>query len=337
MKTEQVNKLLKSGTYNGLHIRGKLIETHISWVILTKSLAFKIKKPIKYPFLDFSTLEKRKFYCESELHLNRHLTDIYLDVIPIKYRDGFFLGKGKGDIVDYAVQMKRLQAPKKMDEMIRSNRITTTHINKLAEKISVFHRKAEIISTPFNLAQSKQIFNDILDILPWAKEHLDNRYSSLIKEAVSYSNSFLEQLKDHIEHRIQHGFKRDGHGDLHAKNIFLYKDPIIFDCIEFNDNYRQIDVLNEVAFFCMDLEAFGRWDLSRHFMERYVELFPCMNTSKDEQLFIYYKFYRASVRAKVNALRAIQASEEDSEEYAKEVTKYLDLMERYKIDLDHYA
>ncbi|MEQ6120750.1 hypothetical protein [Reichenbachiella sp. MALMAid0571] len=335
MEAEQVSELLKSGRYDGAPIKGKLIETHISWVILTRNLAFKIKKPIKYPFLDFSTLEKRKFYCERELYLNRRLTNIYLDVISIRYKDGFFLGEIEGQIIDYAVRMKRLQAPKKMDEMIRSNRIKASHINKLAQKISDFHKTANVKTRPFDLGQSKQIFNDILDVTDWTSEHMDSRYTSRIKEAVSFSNSFLEQFKHHIQRRIQNGFKRDGHGDLHAKNIFLYKDPIIFDCIEFNDSYRQIDVLNEVAFFCMDLEAFGRWDLSEIFMEKYVALFPCMNSSKDEQLFVYYKFYRANVRAKVNVLRAMQASEEDSEEYAKEAMKYLDLMEKYKIDLNH--
>ncbi|WP_420577718.1 hypothetical protein [Ekhidna sp.] len=337
METEQVNELMRSGEYDGLPIKGKLIETHISWVILTKKWAFKIKKPIRYPFLDFSTLAKRKFYCERELSLNRRLTNIYLDVIPIKYKDGFLLGEGKGEIVDYAVRMTRLQAPKKMDEMIRASRINARHIERLAQKTSQFHRETEVITTSFDLDQSKQIFNDILDVSDWAKEHLDSHYSTLIQEAVAFSDSFLEKFSNHIEHRIQHGFKRDCHGDLHAKNIFLYEDPIIFDCIEFNDDYRQIDVLNEVAFFCMDLEAFGRWDLSEIFMEKYVSSFPCMNGQEDEQLFLYYKFYRASVRAKVNALRAMQASEKDSKDYSMEVTSYLDLMEKYRIDLDHYT
>lgn len=337
METEQVNELMRSGKYGGLPIKGKLIETHISWVILTKKWAFKIKKPIRYPFLDFSTLEKRKYYCERELHLNRRLTDIYLNVIPIKYRNGFSLGEGTGDIIDYAVRMKRLEAPKKMDEMIRANRINARHIERLAKKISQFHRETEVIDISFDLKQSKQIFNDILDVSDWAKEHLDNHYLTLIQEAVAYSDSFLEKFSNHIEYRVQSGFKRDVHGDLHAKNIFLYEEPIIFDCIEFNDDYRQIDVLNEVAFFCMDLEAFGRWGLSKFFMEKYVASFPCINGQEDEQLFLYYKFYRSSVRAKVNALRALQASENDSKYYSKEVIMYLDLMEKYRVDLDHYT
>jgi aminoglycoside phosphotransferase family enzyme len=145
-----------------------------------------------------------------------------------------------------------------------------------------------------------------------------------------YSNSYLDLNEQFIANRVEEGFCRDCHGDLHSKNIFLYKDPIIFDCIEFNDDFRQIDVLNELAFFCMDLEAYERWDLSKQFMESYLELFPCMMGMKGEQLFKYFKCYRASVRAKVNTLRAMQADNEyDENKYNIEVKKYLKLMANY--------
>lgn len=329
MNTCQVHELRQSGTYNGVPIHGTLIETHISWVILTPQWVFKIKKPISYPFLDFSTLAKRKHYCERELTLNSRLTHIYVDVIPIRKNNGYHLGEGKGEVIDYALRMKRLQGHKKMDEMIRKKRIGSTHIKKLAEKIAHFHQDAEIINTPFDLEETKNMFNDILIIKPWAEKHLDREYVDMIDIAVAKSDAFLENNSDHIQNRILKGFQRDCHGDLHAKNIFLYKDPVVFDCLEFNDRYRQIDVLNDVAFFCMDLESFGLWDYSRLFMDLYLEQFPCVSSLEDKNLFTYFKFYRANVRAKVNALRAMQASGGEREELCGKVREYLELMEGY--------
>ena len=331
METEQINELIKHGTYQGMPIKGKLIETHISWIILTKKWAFKIKKPIRYPFLDFSSLEKRKFYCIRELSLNKRLTGIYLDVLPIRYQGHFFIGGTKGRIVDYAVRMKKLQASKKMDVMLENDKVQPSDIIRLAEKISAFHIHAKVIKTPYDLQQTKQKFNDILDISDWAIKVLEASHYSFIKEAVRLSDSFLEANHKLIELRIRKEYKRDVHGDLHAKNIFIYREPIIFDCIEFNDGYRQIDLLNEIAFFCMELDAFGRRDLSSLFLEKYLSLIPCMETSADQKLFVYFKFYRASVKAKVNALRAIQAEENpEHKEYREQVIKYLDLMVSYQ-------
>ncbi len=334
MEKEEINKLLKHGIYKGELLNGNLIETHISWVILTKEWAFKIKKPIKYPFLDFSTLEKRKFYCERELQLNQRLTDIYHDVLPIRYHDGFSIGGKKGSLVDYTVRMKKLQASKKMDKMLIDDKVRITDIQRLAEKIAVFHSGAEVMTTPFDPVQTRKIFNDILDIMDWAKQTLERDHLSMIKDAVKFSNSFLDLNHEHIALRIHKKFKRDVHGDLHAKNIFLYRDPVIFDCIEFNDNYRQIDLLNEVAFFCMELEAYGHWELSSIFMKKYLSLIPCLESGTDQQLFLYYKFYRASVKAKVNALRAIQAEGSQGQNgFRKDVIKYLDLMAIYRESL----
>ena len=133
-----------------------------------------------------------------------------------------------------------------------------------------------------------------------------------------------------LERRLQAGFIRDCHGDLHTRNIFLLPDPQPFDCIEFNEDYRQIDVLNEVAFLCMDLDALGRSDLSDLFIQNYNQLFPTIKTPEDHQLFVYFKSYRANIRAKVNSLRARSSEDKsDREKYLAETGKYLHLMDRY--------
>jgi len=331
MDKNQINKLKRYGTFNGKLLNGKLIETHISWVILTKQLAFKIKKKMQYSFLDFSSLYKRKFYCERELLLNRRYSDIYLDVLPIK-SDGnnLCIGCGKGEIIDYTVRMKRLQTAKQMNHLLQENRVNKAQINALAKKIADFHQSTDIIYRPFNKTQAKSEFNDILSIVNWVKVNLGNRYADLIEKAVRNSNLFLNQNEQFIANRVKEGYWRDVHGDLHSKNIFLYKDPVIFDCIEFNDEFRQIDVLNEVAFFCMDLEAFQRSDLSKQFMQTYLGLFPCMKSKIEEKLFSYYKCYRTNVRAKVNTLRAMQSVDKIKiDKFSIEIEKYLKLMDHY--------
>ncbi|MEZ4848718.1 MAG: hypothetical protein R3B93_08890 [Bacteroidia bacterium] len=301
MNRKQIIKLSQSGRFGGKPLSGQLIETHISWVILSEEYAIKIKKPMKYSFLDFSTLEKRRQICEKELMLNRRLTDIYLNVLAITEKDGcYFLGE-EGQVLDYALQMKKLEASRKMDELIRGNHIRSEDISMLAEEIARFHQNATVIKTPFDKADFQTAFNDLQTISDWVLKRLGEKYAQLIERAIHYSDKFIKKHEQLFSERITQGYIRDVHGDLHAKNIFIYQKPIIFDCIEFNDKFRQIDVINEVAFFCMDLESFGKWEMSEAFMKQYLDLFPCIGKKEEEQLFIYYKSYRANVRAKVNA------------------------------------
>ncbi len=258
-----------------------------------------------------------------------------MDVLPIK-REGnnLYIGASKGKTIDYSVRMNRLQTAKQMNHLLQKNHVNKTQIKVLAKKIAAFHQRTDIIYTPFNKTHAKIDFNDILSVADWIKINLENNYVDLIEKAVLSSNTFLDQNEQFIAKRIKEGFWRDGHGDLHSKNIFLYKNPIIFDCIEFNDTFRQIDVLNEVAFFCMDLEAYQRTDLSTQFMQTYLELFPCMKGQNEEKLFVYYKCYRANVRAKVNTLRAMQSVDKiEIKKFSFEIKKYLKLMDYYRGEL----
>jgi aminoglycoside phosphotransferase family enzyme len=226
--------------------------------------------------------------------------------------------------------MSRLQTAKQMNHLLQKNRVNKTHIKLLAKKIADFHQRTDVIFKPFDKIQAKNIFNDILGVIDWVKVNLEDKYAVFIEKAVLSSNIFLDKNEQLIANRIKAGFWRDGHGDLHSKNIFLYRDPVIFDCIEFNNDFRHIDVLNEVAFFCMDLESYQRFDLSKQFMESYLDFSLCIYGLKEEQLFKYYKCYRASVRAKVNALRAIQTNNKNYiNKFSIEVKKYLKLMDYY--------
>ncbi len=332
MIQEQINNLLLEGEFPEVSAERELIETHISWVFICHRFVYKIKKPIKYSFLDFSTLEKRKKYCKREIELNKRLTDaIYVDVVPInRVNDHYKIGGNLGTVIDYAVRMLKMDRTKQMDQLLVQNKVSKSDIKNLAKKIADFHGNTVIIHQK-NVMDIQEKFND----LAAEKEYLaaqsnGSMYATIIGSAIKASDDFLKRNKDLLSTRLRAGFFRDCHGDLHSRNIFLLPSPQPFDCIEFNDDYRQIDVLNEVAFLCMDLDAFGEKDLSELFLEYYNQFFPSMKSSKEHHLFVFYKAYRANVRAKVNSLRAKSAvNEKERTKALSEVDKYLRLMESY--------
>jgi aminoglycoside phosphotransferase family enzyme len=331
MTKEQIDKLLLEGEFPENSDRPELIETHISWVFVCDRFVYKIKKPIQYSFLDFSTIEKRKFYCNREIELNRRLTDdIYIDVQTISEKSHeVFIGEGEGEIIDYAVRMQKLDRKLQMDSLLLNNRVTHSDIFNLAEKIASFHKNTSVIYQK-DFLDVQKMFNDLEAERDYLGNHLDINSSRIISHAIDIVNKFIEANEGLLANRLEAGFFRDCHGDLHSRNIFLFPSPQPFDCIEFNDDYRQIDVLNEVAFLCMDLDAFGRQDLSDLFLEYYNDLFPCMITKEDYRLFVFYKSYRSNIRAKVNSLRA-RSTKNDVERllFMEEADKYLRLMDSY--------
>ena len=331
MKGREVKVLAGLGTYQGRKLRGTLEETHISWVILTRQFAFKIKKPLKFSFLDFSSLARRKKFCEREVALNRRFSAIYLGVVPVRYSRGMWrLGFGKGPVVDYAVRMKRMRSDRRMTVLLRSKKVTASQVVALAKSVASFHDKAEVIGAPFDLAFARRVFNDIRVTRRFLSKTLPREFGEIARQSTGWSDDFLRGHRTRFRERAASGFTRDGHGDLHSGNIFLYKRPVIFDCIEFNDSYRQIDVLDEVAFFCMDLEYYGQTRLAAVFMEEYARRFPCFQKKEDHDIFNYYKCYRANVRAKVHSLAAAQETDPNLlAAHVSAVKKYLRLMSRY--------
>lgn len=331
MLKEQISKLLEKGEFPEFSTERELIETHISWVILGDQFAYKIKKPIRYSFLDFSTLALRKHFCEREIELNRRLTDnIYLDVQPIReWQDHFTIGGRDGTIIDYAVRMNKLDKERQMDKLLLQNKVSEPDIRKLAEKIASFHKNTNIIhhKDPHDMQEK---FNDLGTETEFLTEHLGRNTTRIIRHSIETSDSFLARNIELLASRLNAGYYRDCHGDLHSRNIFLLPSPEPFDCIEFNDDFRQIDVLNDVAFLCMDLDAYGRQDLSAIFIDCYNHSFPAMISDADKRLFIYYKSYRANIRAKVNSLRARSAADPmDKARALSAADKYLHIMDSY--------
>jgi len=327
MTKEHIVTLLSEGVFPGDTGRPDLVETHISWVFVCDRFVYKIKKPIRYSFLDFSTLEKRKYYCEREIELNRRLThDMYLDVQPIREISGrFYVGSHSGEIVDYAVRMRKLDRSRQMDALLRNNKVTDSDMRNLAEKIAGFHKNTVVIYKK-DVLQIRDEFNDLKN----EREYLGAERSAIIDQAIASSDAFIEKYKELFASRLKEGFYRDCHGDLHSRNIFLLPDHQPFDCIEFNDEFRQIDVLNEIAFLCMDLDAFHKPELGNQFLRYYNHFFPAIRSDEEQRLFLYYKSYRANIRAKVNSLRARSADNDTERKVAlAEADKYLGMMDSY--------
>ncbi|MFW5886839.1 MAG: hypothetical protein ACOCUL_03700 [Bacteroidota bacterium] len=307
----------------------KLEETHISWVLISDHYAYKVKKPVKYNFVDYSTLEKRKYFCEKEVELNKRLAPgMYLGTASIT-NDGIVTGdEAKDSALDYAVMMKKMDSEKKMDVLLEKNKVSENDILKLAQKIATFHQKSLPIKNTFSSEEFKKDYNDIESIRGLIEEKIGKNWYDKVEECIETSNHYLNLSKMYLNERVIAGFTRDGHGDLTARNIFLYdEDPVIFDCIEFNDDFRKIDVLNDIAFLCVDLDYYGKENLGRLFYQQYLKAFGSEQSEQIDQLLAYYKSYRANIRAKVTLI-SIQNNGDASQSVEKAI-KYLELMYQY--------
>ncbi len=303
MTNEDIQDLVERGSFPDSCKSPDLVETHISWVVLTDDFAFKIKKPLRLNFLDFSTLALRKLYCEEELRLNRRLADIYQAVVPIVKKNGKFHIGGPGRAVDYAVQMKRLPPDKQMHHLLEKGKVKEKDIVALGEMMARFHQQARIVKKPFDAQAAKDDFADLSSVVPILEKYVDKKYGQWAMDWINGAADTIEKYENRLAERAEEGFVRDGHGDLHSGNIFLLDQPIIFDCIEFNEHLRINDVLSELAFLAMDLERNRRSDLKTILITTYRKAFPCFLKAADEAIFQYFLLYRASVRLKISAIK----------------------------------
>ncbi len=330
MDKNQVNSIVEKRSFPGKSESSELVETHISWIILAEDFAYKIKRPVKLSFLDFSTLENRKHFCEEELKLNKRLEpEMYLEVLPVT-SDLIISENGQSeDIVDYALKMKRMDYAKGMDKLLAENKVTSTQIDKLAMKVAGFHKNARVIKNSFGTLEFHEKFADIANHYDLISEKLGEEYKQKISRCVENSFKYLNKIRSFSNERVISGFQRDCHGDLKASNILLYDDPVIFDCIEFNSELRQIDVLNDIAFLCVNLDFYDREDLSELFYEKYRENFELEENEDENKLFQYYKSYRANVMAKVNLLKVQKQNGDEISGKLTDAKKYIDLMVGY--------
>ncbi len=297
------------------------IQTHSAWVILTGKDAYKIKKPVEFDFLDFSTLEKRRHWCEEEVRLNRRFApNIYLGVTEIR---GTFKQPrvgGSGPVLEYAVHMRQFPDKQLLSELAEDKQLKASHINQLSKKIATFHQTTDQASPESDYGQPSLIQHWVSEnfryLLPLMNADTDREQLERIRQ---WTHEQEQQLEGHFKHRKHHGFIRECHGDLHLRNLTIIDGAITpFDCIEFNDELRWIDVISEVAFLIMDLDTCGYPDFAHQFLNSYLQL-----TGDYEGLrgLSYYLVYRALVRAKVAILRREQVSPQ-SQNYQESTVEY---------------
>ena len=297
VQKQVVDALMKPEAYDEEAGSIELVQTHISFVFLTTRFVYKVKKAVDFGFLDFTTLEKRRFFCEKELELNRRLCgDMYLEVVPINKADAIKI-KGEGETVEYAVKMKRMPQEKMMSKILEENKVDDGLVDRIAKRIAEFHAKAETnkrISEFGSLAVIETNWKENYDQTEEFKgKTISKEDFELIRNRV---NNFMKQNKAVFEKRATEGRVRDCHGDIHSGNIFITNGIYIFDAIEFNDRFRYSDVAADVAFLAMDLDFRERPDLSDFFIERYIKYSGDQELMK---LLSFYKCYRAYVRGKV--------------------------------------
>lgn len=295
---ELVQALLDPETYPDPPQRIELVQTQMSFVFLADDYVYKVKKPVNLGYLDYTTLEKRRFYCQREVELNRRLClEIYLGVVSIIRRGDRFAVGGRGRAVEYAVKMRRLPPEKMMDALLMKNRVSPEMVVSVAQKLVGFHQRAETGASISAFGDLSTIIQNTEENFSQTEKYLGQTISPKEYQRIkAYTDHFLQENALLFPRRRAEGRIRDCHGDLHAAHICFDNGICIYDCIEFNDRFRYCDVASEVAFLAMDLDHYGRSDLSDHFVHAYVR------HSQDKELIIllnFYKCYRAYVRGKV--------------------------------------
>jgi hypothetical protein len=288
-----------------------LIETHISFVLLTGKLAYKIKKAVNLGFLDFRTLAARRFYCEEELRLNRRLApEIYLDVVAITGTVDAPRVAGEGPALEYAVKMREFAQDALAGRALARGELLPRHIDALAARIAAFHRAADATPASGALGAPHTILSLALQNFTQLRPLLRDPADLADLDALAaWTSEHHAECAQAMARRHREGFIRECHGDLHLGNIAIVEgEPLVFDCIEFNDEMRWIDVMNEIAFTTMDLQDRGRPDFAHRFLNAYLEI-----TGDYDGLGVlrFYLVYRAMVRAKIVRLRANQLSPGD--------------------------
>jgi len=334
---EQVNELLEAmqdpKTYDEKVDEIRMLQTHISWIFLTGRFAYKIKKPVDFGFLDFTTLEKRKRFCGRELEINRKFSpEIYLGVIPLNKNENDERIKigGRGKTIEYAIKMRELPQEKLMNTLLARNEIKTDVMDSIADMLLKFYAKTETYRLPGSVGSLDTVkFNwneNFRQTENFIGRTIDQKRYDALKAKVK---AFMENNRSLFDKRLMEGRVKWCHGDLHSGNIFIMNDKVyIFDAIEFNERFACSDVASDIAFLSMDLDFQHKTFLSDFFVKKYIQ------KSSDEEilrLLDFYKCYRAYVRGKVMGFRLNDPQMLDFEkEEAKNTAKlYFQLATEY--------
>lgn len=325
-----VEALMQGGIYPEKPSSVTLVQTQMSFVFLLGDYVYKLKKPVKFGFVDFSTLEKRRLYCEQEVNLNRRLSpQVYLGVTAITREDGGYTFDGTGEVVECAVKMRQLPLDRCLDKLLDKDEVTPEMMTDVAERLVKFHSASRLEGELSRYGDVEIVAQNVRENFDQVREYIELSLSRETYDAIAvYANNFIAKETPLFRKRVKEGKVRDCHGDLHSEHICFTDEIHIFDCIEFNDRFRYCDVASEIAFLAMDIDFHRHTELSDHFVNEY------MRISGDHELLRllnFYKCYRAYVRGKVESFELDDPgiSEEQKSTILRSASSYFRLAETY--------
>ncbi|CEJ42544.1 Uncharacterized protein apha_00300 [Umezakia ovalisporum] len=297
-----IQQMLQPGFYPHEVIEPiQLIQTHISYVILTGKYAYKLKKAVNFGFLDFSTLEKRQHFCQEELRLNqRGAAELYLQVLPVTVVDEQYQLGGMGKVVEYALKMRQFPQELLFSTLFEEGKLNESHLEDLGKVVAEYHAKSATNDYIRSFGEVPQVRAAVDENYQQTEKYIGGpQTQKQFQETKSYTDGFFAERSELFTRRVENNYIRECHGDLHLRNIALWNEKIaLFDCIEFNEPFRFVDVMYDVAFTVMDLEARQSPDLANVFLNTYLE-----QTGDWEglQVLPLYLSRQAYVRAKVTS------------------------------------
>jgi hypothetical protein len=324
--------LLKPSSYPHRPRYVRHIQTHASHVFIVPPYVYKVKKPVDFGFLDFSTLDKRRYYCEREVELNSRLSDLYIGVEEISKRNGGLVF-GKGDeTLEYAVKMKKLPERYFLKNLLLKGRITKDDLLRVVDKLVGFYRQQPVSEDISKYGSPESVGVNIYENISLSRGFIGKTISKAAYDVIKlYNDLFLERKSSLFEDRIKMGFIKDCHGDLHLEHINLSpKGVYIYDCIEFNDRFRYIDIASDIAFLAMDLDFNGYSEFANFIVS---EVSKRMGDQTIFGIMDFYKCYRAYVRGKVESIRSGEPEIPEKERIASEerARRYFRLALRYAL------
>ena len=281
----------------------RLVETHASYVFAAPPFVYKVKKPVNYGFLDFSTLEKRHHFCEREVSLNRRLCpDVHLGVDPIFRCKGRLTFEGRGEVVEYAIRMRKLDASYFLSRLLKRNEVGSGELDRIVSALTAFYESQKPTDSIVKWGRVEKLKISTRENFRQVTSFLGSTISTPAFQAIRfYTDDFYRRHARLFESRVRERRIRDCHGDLHLDHIHITPTQLsIYDCIEFNDRFRYLDVASDVAFLAMDFDFQGRWDLSHYLTSR---IAASLNDLAMLKLMDFYKCYRAFVRGKVESIQ----------------------------------
>ncbi len=326
---ELIRGLLQPAAYPYAVGKVELVQTHISYVLLAGDFVYKIKKPVDFGFLDFTTLAKRRYYCRQEVILNRRLCPgAYQGVVRVAWQGGRLSLEGRGKAVEYAVKMRRLPADRMMDSLLAQGKISPTMVEAVAERLADFHARAA--TSPaiarYGARAIRIAWDENFD--QWAVYIGDTITAEQDRYLRAYVRSFFVRQRPLLERRVQQGRICDCHGDVRSESVCFVDGICIFDCIEFNRRFRYTDVAGDIGFLAMDLDFHDRPDLADVLVQHYARA-----AADPEVLSVteFYKCYRACVRGKVESFKLDQAevSADEKEQARSAARRYFRLACQY--------